>query len=132
MDSISISVVPKVKVEDRHLQWVVGPKGVIPSDRCTCVIVTFEEGASAKPPHSHNDGEELIHILSGSGEMLGKDGVSVPLKAGDFIILRVDEIHMLQNTGQGELKALCFYPCPTDNSKYDYYDIKTVYKREDQ
>ena len=126
MDSIHSGDIPTARVEDRILQWAVGPKGSISSEHCSSCIVKFSPGASAKPPHSHNDCEELIYIMSGSGEMLGKDGVSVPLKTGDFIILRIDEVHMLVNTGQVDMQALCFYSAPTDNSKYDFYDISAV------
>jgi quercetin dioxygenase-like cupin family protein len=60
--------------------------------------------------------------------MLGKNGETKPLKAGDFILLRKNEIHMLKNTGADEMKALCFYSAPTDNSKYDFYDIASLEK----
>jgi quercetin dioxygenase-like cupin family protein len=128
MDLIFSGDVPANKVEDRILQWVVGPKGELPSDCCSSCIVKFAPGASGRPPHSHRDCEELIYILSGSGEMLGKNGETKPLKAGDFILLRKNEIHMLKNTGAGEMKALCFYSAPTDNSKYDFYDMAAVEK----
>ena len=128
MEVIHVGDVPAIKVEDRILQWAVGPKGVLSSDCCSSCIVKFSPGASGRPPHSHRDCEELIYILTGNGEMRGKDGESKPLKAGDFIILRKEEIHMLINSGSVEMQALCFYSAPTDNSKYNFYDMETVEK----
>jgi mannose-6-phosphate isomerase-like protein (cupin superfamily) len=60
--------------------------------------------------------------------MLLKDGAVKPVDAGAFLLLRKDEIHMLKNTGKEIMKAICFYSSPTDNSKYDFYDMKVVEK----
>jgi mannose-6-phosphate isomerase-like protein (cupin superfamily) len=120
--------VPEIRVNDRILQWIVSEKGQASSLCCSCCIVQFQPGASANPPHSHNDCEEAIFILSGAGEMLLKDGEAKPVEAGAFLLLRKDEIHMLKNTGKEVMKAICFYSSPTDNSKYDFYDMKAVEK----
>jgi len=128
MERIYTGEVPGAQVEDRFLQWVVGPKGALPSDCCSSCVVRFSPGASGRPPHSHRDCEELIYILSGSGEMAGKNGETVSLKTGDFIILRKEEIHMLKNTGPVDMQVLCFYSAPTDNTKYDFYSMDSVEK----
>jgi mannose-6-phosphate isomerase-like protein (cupin superfamily) len=113
-------------VEDRILQWVVAEKGYIPSDLCSCCIVQFQPGASAKPPHSHPDCEEVIYILSGSGEMVLEGGKSRAVSEGTFLLMRKNEIHLLKNTGPGMLKAICFYSASTDNSKYNFYPMEKV------
>ena len=128
MEVIHTDDVPAIRVEDRVLQWIVGPKSLTPSDCCSSCIVKFQPGASAKPPHSHNDCEEAIFILSGTGEMLLEGGESRPVKAGDFLLMRKNEIHMLTNTGREDMKAICFYSAPTDNSKYDFHAMETVNK----
>ncbi|MCL2477960.1 MAG: cupin domain-containing protein [Treponema sp.] len=132
MEIVHDSNVPANKVEDRVLQWAVGPKGTLSSDCCSSCIVKYAKGASGRPPHSHRDCEELIYILAGSGEVAGKGGVSRSFAAGDFVLFRKEEIHMLKNTGPGVLQALCFYSAPTDNSKYDFYDMETVEKPHDK
>jgi quercetin dioxygenase-like cupin family protein len=92
-------------------------------------MVQFQAGASAKPPHSHADCEEAIYILSGSGEMLLQGGEVKSIAAGMFLLLRKNEIHLLRNTGQDMMKAICFYSSPTDNSKYDFHSMETVEKK---
>jgi quercetin dioxygenase-like cupin family protein len=94
-------------------------------------MVQLQPWASASPPHSHADCEEAIFILSGIGEMLLMDGDAKPVEAGTFLLLRKNEIHMLKNTSKELMKAICFYFSPTDNSKYDFYDIKMVKKPDD-
>jgi len=128
MELIHTDDVPAIHVEDRILQWIAGPKGQASSDCCSSCIVKFQPGSSAKPPHSHHDCEESIFVLSGAGEMLLEGGKTQPVKAGDFLLMRKNEIHMLANTGREEMKAICFYSAPTDNSKYDFHAIETVQK----
>jgi mannose-6-phosphate isomerase-like protein (cupin superfamily) len=92
--------------------------------------VQFQEGASAKPPHSHPDCEEAIYILSGSGEIFLEGGKNLAIKEGAFLLLRKNEIHLIKNTGAGILKAICFYSSPTDNTMYDYYPMDKIEKNE--
>lgn len=129
MEVIHTEEVPEQKVEDRLLQWIAGGKGQAHSDFCSSCIVKFKSGSSAKPPHSHPDCEEAIFILSGSGEMLLEGGRSSPIREGDFLLMRKNEIHLLQNTGREEMKAICFYSAPTDNSKYDFHPMEAVEKK---
>jgi mannose-6-phosphate isomerase-like protein (cupin superfamily) len=126
VEVIETGSVPEIKVEDRKLQWVVGEKGIVSSDCCSCCIVVFAPGSSAKPPHSHSDCEESIFLLSGSGEMVLKGGEMRSVKEGDYLLMRKNEIHMLKNTGQSPMKAICFYSAPTDNSKYNFFPMETV------
>jgi quercetin dioxygenase-like cupin family protein len=126
MEVVHTEDIPAIHVEDRVLQWIAGPKGQVSSDACSSCIVTFQPGSSAKPPHSHRDCEEAIFVLSGSGEMLLEGGKSEPVTAGNFLLMRKNEIHLLKNTGPGEMKVLCFYSAPTDNSKYDFHAEETI------
>jgi quercetin dioxygenase-like cupin family protein len=89
-------------------------------------MVQFQPGASAKPPHAHADCEEAIYILSGTGEMLLKGGEKRQVETGSFLLMRRNEVHMLTNTGQDVMKAICFYSAPTDNRKYDYFDMDVL------
>ena len=126
MELVHTKDVPAIQVEDRLLQWIAGPKGQAASDRCSSCIATLQAGASAKPPHSHPECEEAIFVLSGAGEMLLESGKSHPINSGDFLLIRKNEIHMLHNTGREEMKVLCFYSAPTDNSRYDFHPIESV------
>jgi len=126
MEVVHTEAVPEIQVEDRILQWIAGPKGQAPSDCCSSCIVKFKPGASARPPHSHSDCEEAIFILTGAGEMLLEGGKSEPVRTNDFLLMRKNEIHLIKNTGSEEMKILCFYSAPTDNSKYDFHTMESV------
>jgi len=49
------------------------------------------------PVHSHDiEGEVSLVIVEGEGEFLGKDGVSLPAKAGDVLVSDISEPHGLK------------------------------------
>ena len=126
MELIHTDDVPGIKVEDRVLQWIAGPMAQVSSECCSSCIAKLKPGATAKPPHSHGDCEEAIFLLSGNGEVLLEGGKSKQVKTGDFLLMRKNEIHMFKNSGSEEMKLLCFYSAPTDNSKYNFHDIESV------
>jgi quercetin dioxygenase-like cupin family protein len=46
------------------------------------------------PLHSHDiEGEVSIAVLSGSGEFLGKDGLTLPAEVGDVLVCAISEPH---------------------------------------
>jgi len=49
--------------------------------------------------HKHTSNEDTYIIVSGRGSFKDKDGVEVPVKAGDVTIVRKGEAHGLANTG---------------------------------
>jgi mannose-6-phosphate isomerase-like protein (cupin superfamily) len=56
-------------------------------------------------PNSHPDSAEAFFFLSGSG-IASCDGESVPVRAGDFLILPAGSVHFIKNTGAERLYAL--------------------------
>lgn len=49
------------------------------------------------PVHSHDiEGEVSLVVIEGEGEFLGKDGASVPAKAGDVLVSAIAEPHGLK------------------------------------
>lgn len=126
MDIIHLKDVDKKQVNSRTLQWLVADHGAFQSDLCSCCVVEMLPGTSAKPPHSHTDEEEAIFILEGRGEMRATDGECFPVEAGTFLLMRRHEVHMLNNTGTANLKAICFYSSNTDVSKYTLYPMQEV------
>ena len=49
------------------------------------------------PVHSHDiEGQLSLVIIEGEGEFLGKDGASLPAKAGDVLISDISEPHGLK------------------------------------
>jgi quercetin dioxygenase-like cupin family protein len=132
MDIVHTEEVKAKRIEDRLLSWLIAGEGAelaagaTRSECCASCLVKFEPGASAKPPHSHADCEEIIYILEGQGEMRLAGGEARPIKQGDLLVMRRGEIHLLANTGTTALKALCFYSSVTDNTKYDYYEMDAI------
>ncbi len=60
-------------------------------------------------PHTHNDCEECIHVLSGHGMFCTADGES-ELVPGDTVLVPPGELHVTRNTGDTPLALLCFFP----------------------
>ncbi|MBF0523649.1 MAG: cupin domain-containing protein [Deltaproteobacteria bacterium] len=49
------------------------------------------------PVHSHDiEGQVSLVIIAGEGEFLGKDGQSIPARAGDVLISDISEPHGLR------------------------------------
>jgi quercetin dioxygenase-like cupin family protein len=60
------------------------------------------------PQHTHPY-EHEVFILEGEGQVLEGD-VAHPLRPGDVVYVRPDEVHQFRNTGSGPLKFLCLVP----------------------
>src|SRR5258708_39215790 len=58
------------------------------------------------PPNTHDVAHEMFFILKGEGRALC-DGRATPLRAGDAILLRPGTEHVIENSGNGKLYALC-------------------------
>ena len=58
-------------------------------------ILNFNFKAGQQLPiHSHDvEGQVSIAVLEGEGEFLGKDGVTLPAKAGDVLVSDISEPH---------------------------------------
>ncbi|HYQ60932.1 MAG TPA: cupin domain-containing protein [Desulfatiglandales bacterium] len=57
------------------------------------------------PIHSHDiEGQVSIVIIEGVGEFLGKDGATLPARAGDVLVCDIAEPHGLK--AKSELRAL--------------------------
>ena len=55
--------------------------------------------------HSHNDSEELIYILSGTGILAINDETS-RIKKGDFVVIPKGAPHFLENDGEEQIEIL--------------------------
>lgn len=77
-----------------------GMKSLLVHDSPYFKILNFNFKASQElPVHSHDiEGQVSLAILAGTGEFLGKDGVSVPGKTGDVVISEIAEPHGFRAT----------------------------------
>jgi quercetin dioxygenase-like cupin family protein len=61
-------------------------------------ILNFNFRAGQELPVHHHDieGEVSLTVIEGEGEFLGKDGSTLPAKAGDVLISAISEPHGLR------------------------------------
>lgn len=107
----------------RRLRWVI-TNGNTDARHCTMCVIQVAPGQTVRPAHSHPDGEEVIYILSGSGRVM-IDGVVEPVKHGCAVLFPQGSIHMLQNSGNEEMKVACFFAPPSDLSTYKFFEEVT-------
>jgi mannose-6-phosphate isomerase-like protein (cupin superfamily) len=60
-------------------------------------------------PHSHQDFEETIFILSGRGKIWA-EGESMDVEEGDALLIPAGVVHMIMNTTEEPLRLACFFP----------------------
>ncbi|MDX2230009.1 MAG: cupin domain-containing protein [Leptolyngbyaceae cyanobacterium bins.349] len=72
----------------------------------TLCVEIFDVGGKT-PPNRHQLAVEMFFVLKGEGTATC-DGKSVPIRAGDSILVPPTGIHEICNTGADRLYALCF------------------------
>jgi mannose-6-phosphate isomerase-like protein (cupin superfamily) len=71
----------------------------------TYCVEIFDVGGKT-PPNRHQWAVEMFFVLKGQGRATC-DGKTVPIRAGDSILVPPTGIHEIENTGAGRLYALC-------------------------
>lgn len=71
----------------------------------TMCIEIFDKGGKT-PPNRHQFAVEMFFVLKGEG-LATCDGKTVPIRAGDSLLVPPTGIHEIKNTGKGRLYALC-------------------------
>lgn len=70
------------------------------------------------PDHFHHY-EEVLFILKGEGRMWAGE-TNTPITSGSCIYLPKDQVHCVENTGDGELRLLgVFYPAGSPRVRYE-------------
>jgi mannose-6-phosphate isomerase-like protein (cupin superfamily) len=72
----------------------------------TLCVEIFDIGGKT-PPNRHQLAVEMFFVLKGEGTATC-DGKTVPIRAGDSILVPPTGIHEIHNTGSERLYALCF------------------------
>jgi mannose-6-phosphate isomerase-like protein (cupin superfamily) len=67
-------------------------------------VEIFDVGGKT-PPNQHDVGQEMFFILKGEG-VATCDGVQIPVKTGDSLLLKPGAVHALENSGAGRLYCL--------------------------
>jgi mannose-6-phosphate isomerase-like protein (cupin superfamily) len=71
----------------------------------TYCVEIFDVGGKT-PPNRHQWAVEMFFLLKGEG-LATCDGKTVPIRAGDSILVPPTGTHKIENTGSGRLYALC-------------------------
>jgi quercetin dioxygenase-like cupin family protein len=104
----------------RALSWVVAP-GALGANHCSACVIRVAPGDKVRPAHSHPNGEEVIYIVRGTGRVLVAGEVS-GVKAGSVVLFPQGAVHMLHNTGEEEMKVVCFFAPPTNLDNYRMHE----------
>ncbi len=78
---------------------------VVANMSLTYCVEIFDRGGKT-PPNRHQLAVEMFFILKGEG-LANCDGKQVKIQAGDSILVPPTGMHVIENTGEGRLYALC-------------------------
>ena len=110
----------KKQMPGRTVTWVQTPETTGGQYSSICITV-YEPGARAKPAHAHDNGEETIYVVSGSGRAkVGKE--LFELRPGSVLLFPQEVPHMVWNTGDEPLKLACFYAPQLSAIEYTFYE----------
>jgi mannose-6-phosphate isomerase-like protein (cupin superfamily) len=71
----------------------------------TVCVEIFDVGGKT-PPNRHQLAVEMFFVLKGEG-VATCDGKTIPIRAGDTLLVPPTGIHVIENTGDSRLYALC-------------------------
>ena len=112
--------VEEKKIPGRFIRWIADDKTMQPQHLSGCVIRVLP-GETVQPAHSHPKGEELIYIMSGTGQAWA-DGEIQPLRTGSAVLFEPGQVHMIRNVGDEEMKVVCFFAPATGLDNYKLYE----------
>lgn len=112
--------VPEVAHPGRFMRWLANEDSLQATSLSSCVIRVLP-GEAVRPAHSHPHSEELIYIISGSGKVMIENEVG-EVRAGSAILFEQGKIHMLKNTGEIEMKVICFFAPATNLDNYVMFE----------
>ena len=104
----------------RFMRWLVSENSLRANNLSVCVIRVLP-GETVRPAHSHPNGEELIYIIKGSGKVMIENEVG-EVREGSAILFEQGKIHMLRNTGNIEMKVICFFAPSTNVDNYKTFE----------
>lgn len=87
------------------VRWLIGEQDGAPN----FAMRQFEVAPGGYTPRHSHPYEHEVFVLEGEGEVFEGDQPH-PLRAGDVVLVRPDEIHQFRNTGNAPLKFLCLVP----------------------
>jgi mannose-6-phosphate isomerase-like protein (cupin superfamily) len=94
----------RISPQDSNRLAIVFEPATADASLTVCVEI-FDEGGKT-PPNRHQFAVEMFFVLKGEG-LASCDGKTIPIRAGDSLLVPPTGIHELRNTGNGRLYALC-------------------------
>jgi len=94
----------RISPQDSNRLAIVFEPATADASLTVCVEI-FDEGGKT-PPNRHQFAVEMFFVLKGEG-LASCDGKTIPIRAGDSLLVPPTGIHELRNTGKGRLYALC-------------------------
>jgi len=88
-----------------HVRQLVGTADEAPN----FAMRQFEVAPGGYTPRHQHDYEHEVFVLEGHGEV-HEDNVIHPLKPGDVVLVKPNDIHQFKNTGSVPMKFLCLIP----------------------
>jgi uncharacterized cupin superfamily protein len=120
MTIINEDEVPEVAHPGRFMRWLVNEDSLKAQNLSVCVIRVMP-GEAVRPAHSHPNSEELIYIITGSGKVMIENEVG-PVRAGSAVLFEQGKVHILKNTGDVEMKVVCFFAPATNLDNYKIFE----------
>jgi quercetin dioxygenase-like cupin family protein len=87
------------------VRWLVGESDGAPN----FAMREFEVAPGGFTPKHFHSYEHEVYVLAGEGEVR-ENNIPRPLRAGDVVLVRPDEVHQFRNTGESVFKFLCLIP----------------------
>jgi quercetin dioxygenase-like cupin family protein len=112
--------IEELALPGRYLRWLANAERLSPQHLSVCMI-RVPAGEKVRPAHSHPNGEELIYIIRGEGRVM-VDGAVDTVQEGTSVLFPQGSVHMLHNTGDREMKVICFFAPPTGLANYKNHD----------
>lgn len=120
MNLVRESEIAEIDLPGRKLRWLFHPDGHV-AKHCSMNVVVIRPGETVSPAHSHPNGEEIIYVVSGGGQVL-VDGEVSALSEGSAVLFSQGSVHMVRNNGTKPLKLACFFAPPADFGSYKYHE----------
>lgn len=119
MTIINENNVPELAHPGRFMRWLANIDS-LPAKNLSVCIIRVLPGESVRPAHSHPQSEELIYIINGNGKVMIEDEVG-EVSTGSAILFEQGKVHMLKNTGDVEMKVICFFAPATNFNNYKIF-----------
>lgn len=112
--------IPEQQQPGRQMRWL-ADENSLPAEHMSVCVIRVAPGQTVRPAHSHPHSEELIYIITGSGKVMIEDEVG-DVRPGSAVLFEQGKIHMLKNTGDIEMKVICFFAPATSIDNYKTFE----------